>query len=177
MAINKINDDIQSRRITQDSVKEATSGKKEKVRNQTNNLNKIGIEDKTLLSEDAKKLHETEVILHNALLKLREMDEINQENFESIKNKIGDNFYSNDEIIEIVRDNIFSENEIQSIVQKRKIAEKYISILKELDEEETAKTIVDNKLEKVKNRLNNGYYDSKEVIAKVANDLFEIMDT
>ena len=173
MAINKINDDIQSRQLTQGRVNEATSGKKEKVNNSQNEIKKANLEDKTIFSEDAKKLHETEVILQNALVKLHEMDELNQNNILGIQDKIEDDFYSNNEVLKKVVDDIFTDEELRAVIEKRKVAEKYVVELKKLDQETGIDT---EKIAKIKERVNNGYYNSQEVIAQVANELFDIMD-
>ena len=93
MAINKINNDILSQNITQDSVNRATSGKKEKLQNSAVEKQKMSLDDITEFSQDAKRLQETEVILQNALDKLREMDEITDSNLSGIREKIKNRFY------------------------------------------------------------------------------------
>ena len=173
MAINKINDDIQSRQITQGRVNEATSGKKEKVQNSQNEKKKASLEDTQVFSEDAKKLHETEVILQNALVKLHEMDDINQNNLVGIQDKIEDDFYNNNEVLRKVVDDIFSEEELRSVIERRKLAEKYVMELKKFDQEAE---IDSEKISRIKDRVNSGYYNSKEVESKVAEELFNIMD-
>ncbi|MCL1826844.1 MAG: hypothetical protein FWG20_02280 [Candidatus Cloacimonetes bacterium] len=173
MAINRIIDDIQSQKITQDGVNKATSGKKEKVGNNTDQRKTDSLEDKSVLSEDALKLQATEVILQTALQKLHEMDQINDTNFADIKEKIQDDFYSSDQVLEQVVNDIFTDEEIHSLVEKRQIAQKYITELHKLDE---ADTLGEEKVALVKERLASGYYDSDEIIDQVAGELVDLLD-
>ncbi|MDD3367240.1 MAG: hypothetical protein PHS67_08250, partial [Sphaerochaetaceae bacterium] len=100
MAIDKIHTDILSRGIIQESVKEATSGKKDNVKNSDKEVKKSTLQDSTVFSKDAKKLQETEVILQNALQKLKEMDELNLQKLEGIQSKIDNDFYNNDAVLD-----------------------------------------------------------------------------
>ena len=174
MAINRINDDIQSRRITQEGVNKATSGKKEETKKANADKTESSNIDKSVLSEDAKKLQQTEALLQNALKKLHQMDEVNHDNFQEIKAKIEENYYEDDEILKNVIDDIFSNQEINNIIEKRKNAEKYVSELKKLDEDIP---LDHSKITKIKQQVNEGYYDRPEIIAKVANELFDLLDT
>jgi hypothetical protein len=174
MAINRIDLDIQSHKTTQGSVSKATSGKKEQVEIPEKETKKVSLEDNVLFSEDAKKLQETEVILQNALQKLHEMDEINHKNLASIKEKISSSFYDSEQVLTDVADEVFTEDELKAVIKKRMMAEKYVEELHELDSDSE---IDFAKLNIVKERINSGFYNSKEVIDKVAEELLDVLGT
>jgi len=168
MAINKINNDILSQNITQDSVNRATSGKKEKLQNSAVEKQKMSLDDITEFSQDAKRLQETEVILQNALDKLREMDEITDSNLSGIREKIKNRFYENDTVAGKIVDDLFPEQEMRNRVEKRMKAENYLSDLKKMDDVET---IDEKKINLIRDRIDNGFYSSRKVYDAVAEDL------
>ena len=170
MAIDKITDII-SRPISQERMREATSGKKEITQNESPGATRSTLEDKSIFSEDAKRLQETEVILQNALQILTEMDEINHDNLKGIQDKMNSGFYHNEEVLEKVVNDIFPEQQLRNSVEKRIRAEKYVGKLKEMDNED-----MDNeKLEAIREKIENGYYDSKEVIDNLADSLAQLV--
>jgi hypothetical protein len=171
MAINKISD-ILSRPASQDTVKEATSGKKEKTTaSEQSEVKKTTLEDKVIFSDDAKKLQETEVILQTALQKLREMDEVNQKNLEGITRRINSNFYDKDTVVNGLVDEIFPEEQLRDAVEKRIRAEKYVSELNRLEEE-----LSEERLAEIRQRIESGYYNSPEVIDAIAETLVSVVD-
>ena len=172
MAIDKIND-ILGRNIMQEGVNKATSGKKDNVQDSGLELRKAHLEDKTIFSQDARKLQETEVILQGALQKLREMDEINEVNLSLIRDKIDNDFYDNDEVLSKIVDDIFPERELRNTVEKRMKAEKYVEELNEYDSENELDL---EKLGIIRERINSGYYDSSEVSERIAEDLLGILE-
>ncbi|MCK9328993.1 MAG: hypothetical protein M0Q94_03860 [Candidatus Cloacimonetes bacterium] len=173
MAIDKIHTDILSRGIIQESVKEATSGKKDNVKNSDKEVKKSTLQDSTVFSKDAKKLQETEVILQNALQKLKEMDELNLQKLEGIQSKIDNDFYNNDAVLDEIIDEIFPEEQIKKSVSRRIQAEKYLSELNKLDQNDT---LDDTKIQDIKEKINKGYYNSKEITEKIADELLNIAD-
>ena len=170
MAIDKISD-ILSRPISQEKVREATSGKKEKLQNISNEAAHSTLESKAVFSEDAKKLQETEVILQNALLKLQEMDEVNHENLIGIQEKIDSDFYHDEQVLEKIIYDIFPEQQLRNSVEKRIKAEKYVTALNELDTQE----LDTDRIEQIKEKIASGYYDSDEVIDSIADSLSQLV--
>jgi hypothetical protein len=173
MAINKINNDILSQRVTQDSVNRATSGKKDILQNSATEKQKMSLDDIPVFSQDAKRLQETEVILQNALGKLREMDEITESNLLGIKDKIKGNFYENDTVAGKIVDDLFPEQEMRNRVEKRMKAESYLSDLKKMDDIET---IDEKKINQIRDRIDNGFYSSRKVFDAVAEDLLSVLE-
>jgi hypothetical protein len=173
MAINKINNDILSQRVTQDSVNRATSGKKEQLHSSATEKQKMSLEDISVFSQDAKRLQETEVILQNALGKLREMDEITESNLLGIRDKINSKFYENDSITGKIVDDLFPERELRNTVEKRLKAESYLPDLKKLDDVET---LDEKKLNVIRDRIDSGFYASRKVFDSVADDLLSVLE-
>jgi len=170
MAIDKITDII-SRPISQERMREATSGKKEIVQNPAPEATRTTLEDVSVFSEDAKRLQETEVILQNALHILQEMDEINHDNLQDIQEKMHSGFYHNEEVLEKVVNDIFPEQVLRNSVEKRIRAEKYVVKLKEMDDDD----MDTEKLAAIKEKIDNGYYDSSEVIDNLADTLSQLV--
>jgi len=173
MAVNRINDDILSRKTNNERVHQATSGKKEKLGELIPEKNKASLTEVIEFSEDAKKLQETEVILQNALQKLNEMDDIQHSNLAEFSEKIAQDFYDLDDVHETIVDELFSEDELRDVIAKRMVAEKYVGELKKLDAEDA---INEAKLEQIRERIAQGYYNSAEVAGKVADELIDILD-
>jgi predicted small metal-binding protein len=174
MAIDKISSDIQSRQIIHGRVNEATSGKKEKVDSSVSSPKKASLGDHAMFSQDARRLQEIEVILQNALQKLHEMDDINKDNLAGIHGKIEEKFYDQKMVAEVIADDIFPEEQLRKTVEQRMIAEKYTAELKKLDTEESIDLA---KIDLIKERVKNGYYNnSQEVASAVAESLLEILD-
>jgi len=173
MAIDKINNDILSPKTIQDSVKKATSGKKDNVHEIGHEVKKTVLEDKIIFSQDAKKLQETEVILQNALQKLHEMDEINEANLIGIKERIESDFYNRDEVFEQIITDVFPEHELRKAIETRAKAERYLPVVKQYDEDE----IVDEaKLDEIRERIENGFYNTNEVFGHIADELLSVME-
>jgi anti-sigma28 factor (negative regulator of flagellin synthesis) len=173
MAIDKINTDISSRITSQEKVREATSGKKNNITSSEPEIKKAQLDDtKPAFSEDARRLQETEVILQNALLKLHEMDEVNQQNIAGIQSKIDKSFYDNDAVADKVLDDIFPEQQLRASVEKRVKAEKYVSLLTEIDNQQT-----DNaKLDEIRAKIENGFYDTDAVVDSITDTLINLID-
>ena len=172
MAVNKINDDILSREIIQGRIPPATSGKKEETQEAAEAHKKTDLHDVAIFSDDARRLQETEVILQNALQKLNEMDEIQHANLAEFKEKIDHGFYNQDDILEKVVDEMFSEDELRSIINKRMTDEQYVAELKKMDAEYAQD---EAKLEKIRDRIQSGYYNSPEVAEKIADELIDLI--
>ena len=173
MAIDKINNDIQSRQIIQSRVNEATSGKKEKLQDSVNLTKGTNLEDKVTFSQDAKKLQEIEAILQNSLQKLSELDEINSSNLVGIQDKIDSDFYSQKEVAEKVVGEIFSEQELRRTIEVRMKAESYIPELNKLD----ANSYLDQaKISHIKEKVASGFYNSREVAESIAEGLVSLLD-
>ena len=170
MAIDKITDII-SRPISQERMREATSGKKEITKDANPETNRTTLEDVSIFSEDAKRLQETEVILQNALHVLKEMDLINHENLQEVKEKLDSGFYENEEVIEQVVNDIFPEQMLRNSVEKRVRAEKYVQRLNEMDEED----MDTEKLAAIREKIESGYYNSNEVIDNLADTLSQLV--
>ncbi|MCL2063646.1 MAG: hypothetical protein FWG98_04675 [Candidatus Cloacimonetes bacterium] len=171
MAIDRINNDLQSRNIMQNRVNEATSGKKENVK--PNEVKKANLEDSVFFSQDAKRLQEIEVILQNALHQLKEMDEINRSNLIGIQEKIDKDFYSNREVAGKVIDEIFPEAALRKTIEVRMKAEKYVPELTKLDTENNLDWA---KIDQIKTKVENGYYNSREVIESIADGLIDLLE-
>jgi len=172
MPIDKIND-ILSHQTSQEKAKEATSGKRDKVTEPHSDTKRISLEDSIIFSDDAKKLQETEVILQNALQQLREMDEINQQNLAGIQQRIENDFYDSVQVREKVAEEIVPEEQLRATAEKRIAAEKYVAQLSSLDEE---LPIDPAKMDRIKENIASGYYDSDEVLRTIADNLIEIME-
>ena len=170
MAIDKITD-ILSRPISQEKVREATSGKKEKTQDSSSEVVRTTLEDKSIFSEDAKRLQETEVILQNALQILQEMDEVNHENLIGVKERLNTDFYNDEKVLEKVVDDIFPEQQLRNSVEKRTRAEKYVAKLNEMDDGEVNSA----KLDEIKDKISNGYYDTTDVIDSLAETLSQLV--
>lgn len=173
MAINKINSDILSRSIIQERVKEATSGKKEKVDVSKNETKKVNLQDSAVFSKDAKKLQETEVILQNALQKLHEMDEVNHQKIAGIQDKINSDFYLDEDIINDFIDDIIPEEEIRKNVSARMQAKKFLPEIKKLDNSDT---ISNDRIEEIRSKISSGFYNSKEITEKIADEMLSISE-
>ena len=173
MAINKINDGILNRQVTHDSVNKATSGKKDIVKNSDNEFKRTSLEDKLIFSQDAQRLQETEAILQNALQRLHEMDELTENDVLGIKERIDGDFYSHKDVLERVIDDIFPEQQIRNKIEKRMKAESYVPELNRFDDIET---IDQEKLNKIRDRIDSGFYISKEVFDKIADDLVNMLE-
>ncbi|HOE90976.1 MAG TPA: flagellar biosynthesis anti-sigma factor FlgM [Candidatus Cloacimonadota bacterium] len=177
MTINKIYSSNDPQKIINERMQEATSGKK----NSIHQLDKTQARDASqaakgeiVVSEDAKKLQETEVILRNALQKLHEMDEINEESLGVFTNKVKNEFYDdNDDVTIGVADLILPEEQMRRNISIRFKAEEYVDDVKEFDREES--DIDYEKIEQVKARIANGYYNQENVVAEIADNLLEIM--
>jgi len=173
MAIDKIINDIQSRQIIQNRANEATSGKKEKTRSVEDSTDRIKLEDRVTFSQDAKKMQEIEIILQNALHKLHEMDEINHADIGDIKVKLESGFYDQNDVAESIINDIFPEEELRKIVEKRIKAGSYLGELHKLD---TYSQIDRDKIDNIKEKINSGFYDTKEVASKTADEIISILD-
>jgi len=157
----------------QESVNKATSGKKDSVQKAGQEVKKTHLEDVTIFSQDARKLKETEIILQNALQKLHEMDEINEENLAGIKDKIASDFYDNEEVYEKIINDIFPEQELRTTVERRMKAERYLPEVKKYDDENYLDF---EKLHKIKERVNNDFYFTNEVSERIADELLSILE-
>jgi len=173
MAIDKVSNDILNRPVGNESVNKATSGKKETVKGSENELRKTGLEDKVVFSQDARKLQETEVILQSALQKLHEMDELIENDLSGIKNKIDDGFYSRNDVLGKVIDDVFPEQQLRNTVERRMKAETYLPELNRLDEMDT---IDEKRLSEIAKRIDSGFYSSREVLGRVADELVNMSD-
>ena len=173
MAISRISNDILSQKVTQESVNKATSGKKEQLQIAATERQKVSLEDISVFSQDAKKLQETEVILQNALGKLREMDELTEKNLQGIIERIDSDYYNNNEINRKIVNDLFPEKELRNTVEKRMKADSYLPELKKLDDLEN---IDEAKLNKVRERIDNGFYASRQVYDRVADDLLSVLE-
>ena len=173
MAINKIDNHIPSHNVSQDKVKEATSVKKEKLQNLTSEVRKTSLTDTTIFSDDAKRLQETEVILQNAIQRLKEMDEINLQNIIGIEEKIENNFYDNDKITQKIVEDIMPEAQLRETIEMRIKAEKYVSELQKIDADTT---IDDTKLDKIRERIDSGFYNEQKVIDSITDNILEMME-
>ena len=173
MPIDKINNDIQSRQIVQNRMNEATSGKKETVQNTHDSVKKIALDDNVIFSQDAKKLQEIEVILQNALLKLNEMDEINKENLIGITDKMENGFYDNAEVMEKVITEVFPEEQLRKTIEVRMKAEKFVSEVNKLDSDDQ---IDYAKITQIRERINSGFYNTRDITESVADGLIDFLD-
>ncbi len=173
MAIDKINSDILSRSIVQDRTREATSGKKDNVKFSDKEIKKSTLQDSSVFSKDAKKLQETEVILQNALQKLKEMDEMNLEKIDGIQVKIDSGFYENDEVLNEIIEEIIPEEQLRKSVTYRMQAEKYLTEMNKFDD---IKSIDDTKIKEIRSKISSGFYNSNEVVEKIAQELLDIAD-
>jgi hypothetical protein len=174
MAIDKVND-ILNRPVSPESVKSATSGKKEQV--QLNEIEpeikKTSLEDTQIFTEDAIRLQETEAILQNALQKLMEMDEINHKNLNSIDEKSKNNFYDSEEVLNQIVNEIAPDAHFQTVADKRIKAQVFVKKLNEMDKEDI---IDEEKLQIIREKINSGFYNNNEVIQSIANNLIENID-
>jgi len=134
---------------------------------------KVSLEDISVFSQDARKLQETEVILQNALDKLREMDEITEKNLQGIKERIDNDYYNNNEVNRKIVNDLFPEKELRRTVERRMKADSYLPELKKLDDLEN---IDEAKLNKVRDRIDNGFYASRQVYDRVADDLLSVLE-
>jgi len=172
MPIDKVND-ILSHQTSQEKAREATSGKRDKATEAHSEAKRTSLEDKIVFSDDAKKLQETEVILQNALQQLREMDEVNRQNMAGIQQRIENNFYASEKVAERVAEGVVPEELLRATAEKRITAEKYVSQLSRLDEEMAIDTA---KIDRIKENIANGYYDTDDVLHTIADNLIEIME-
>lgn len=177
MAVDKINSSMNSHQILNDRLKEAASGKKNSVHamDAYRNQNVNNSEDKTIFSDDAKKLQETEVILRSALQKLNEMDEVRTEKLADIMDKINQDFYTdNPELDEELSDLIIPEDELRDIIQKRMNAEEYVDQIHQYDIGH--EQIDEEKLKNIREKVAQGYYNKPEVLEKIANELVDLFE-
>jgi len=172
MSITKIDKDIQTHQLVQGRTKEATSGKKEQITPADIEPKKVSLQDNVVFSQDAQKLLETEVILQNALVKLKEMDEINEKTLQGIKQRVENKFYDNVQVANKVSEEIFPENEINDAVAKRLLANKYIEKLNQI---ETESQLSQERIALIKERISSGYYNSKEVAEQVAGEIVQLL--
>jgi len=177
MTINKIDPNLNPQKIMNDRTREATSGKKTNI----HHLDKIKAReasrtnnDNMDFSDDAKKLQETEVILRNALQKLHEMDEVNSESLSSFRDKLNSDFYSDNEEVDIgIADLIIPEEQMRRNISLRFKAEEYVDDIKEYDFEEPE--IDSTKIEQIKAKIANGFYNQENIIANIAENILADM--
>ncbi len=177
MAVDKISNSMNSHQILNDRLKEAASGKKSSVlaMDAYRNQNVNDSDDKTIFSDDAKKLQETEVILRSALQKLNEMDDVRTEKLADVKDKIDQNFYSdNDELDQELAGLIIPESELRDIIQKRMKADEYVDQIHDYDN--TNQTINEENIKNIKEKVAQGYYSNPEVLEKIANELVDFFE-
>lgn len=173
MTVDKIDNSLSSQNLLNERLKEAASGKKTNVHNinaySTSDVNNSS-SDSMVFSDDAKKLQETEVILRNALQKLHEMDEINEDSLNDINEKLADDFYSNnDEVGNELADLLIPENEMRENIQKRMKADEFVDQISKFDEEETP---IDNeKLAGIKEKISSGFYSQDHIISSIADNI------
>jgi len=172
MGIDKIND-IQGHQISQEKAREATSGKKNKTSQTPPEVKHTSLEDSLIFSDDAKRLQETEVILQNALQKLKEMDEINDQNLLGIQEKIENNFYLHEGVLEEVIDSVIPDEHLRATLQKRITAERYVPRLQEMDNDPEIDPV---KINAIKDKVASGFYNSSEVLSSIADNLVELID-
>ncbi len=177
MTVDKINPGFSTQQILNERLKEATSGKKNSILPMDNEQAKeaTGTDKETIVfSDDAKKLQETEVILRNALQKLHEMDEINEDSLSGFSDKVNNRYYeNNDEVSMGIADLIIPEEEMRHNIQMRFKAEEYVDDIKEFDEE--SNPVDFNKLNQIKNKIANGFYSQENVLSDIADNILSIM--
>jgi len=81
------------------------------------------------------------------------------------------NAYVMTRILEKVVDDIFPEQQLRNSVEKRTRAEKYVAKLNEMDDGEVNSA----KLDEIKDKISNGYYDTTDVIDSLAETLSQLV--
>jgi hypothetical protein len=172
MSINIIDKNIQTNQLAQGRTNEATSGKKEQAQTAEIEAKKVSLADSIVFSEDAQKLQETEVILRNALLMLKEMDEVTESTLKGIRERVENKFYDNAAVANKVAGEIVPENELAQTARHKALAEQYTIALNEIDSQNH---IDHDKLALVRERIDSGYYNSREVAERIAKELVDLL--
>lgn len=171
MTVDKINTHISNHQILNDRLKEAASGKKTQVLNNSTSdatdANKSS--ESIVFSDDAKKLQETEVILRNALQKLHEMDELNFDAFADLKSAGNQDDIQSDPYSMDLSELIFTEDEMRSNIQKRMKADEFVEKINDFDK---LKQDIDyDKIDAVKAKMASGFYNNPEVADFIAQQI------
>jgi anti-sigma28 factor (negative regulator of flagellin synthesis) len=126
-------------------------------------------------SPEAKKLQETEKILRFALEKLETLDEIRADKLDDVREKVDNNFYMSEDVISKVSDKIISGTELQNKIKLTTDVENYLQKIKEIDSKDMSVNLNYDKVDEIKSKIANGYYDSPEIMEKTAEKLIGLI--
>ncbi|MDD3050719.1 MAG: flagellar biosynthesis anti-sigma factor FlgM [Candidatus Cloacimonetes bacterium] len=174
MTVNKIITSYPTQNVLNDRISDVKSRKsKDSVSLNDKDSERLSNSD-LQLSDNAKKLQETEAILRNALQKLQDFDDIREEDFSEIKDKIDAGFYEADKIKDELSSRILNDNEILAMA-RTKIEEKfYLQKLRDFQQAED-NSIDLEKIERIKQKISQGLYDDPETLIKTADSIFDII--
>ncbi len=174
MTVDKIVSQISQHSILNDKTKEVANNKKNRIEKDSNRIANDSNSDKVDFSSKAKKLQETESMLRFAMEKLESLDEVRNEKLDEVRENIEKGFYFSDQFDEIVSDKIFSNKEIANEVQKNVQKNKYLSDVKRIDKGLEEKIDL-TKINDIKQKVANGFYDSQEAIEGTVDKIMEIL--
>ena len=137
--------------------------------NKANENEKVNQKQSVELSTDAKKLQETESILRFALQRLQTFDKVRNEKLSEVKKNISKNIYDTEKIKNEVSEEIVPPEENKKIAKIKNLKDSFVSSLKNMDE--TEKDINLEKIEEIRQKIANGFYDDPAILNKTVDNL------
>lgn len=175
MTVDKISSDIAANPALQEKIDKVRKNRQEKA-TRAENLEAAQSADNASLSDEARKLQETERILRFALERLEQFDEVRQEKLEGVADRLDSDFYFSEEVNGEVSERIFSDEEVKAQVERNQQMRQFLGDVHQIDEQMQAEDVDTAKLDTIRQRIANGFYDSEEVLASVADRLMELTE-
>ncbi|MCD4829192.1 MAG: flagellar biosynthesis anti-sigma factor FlgM [Candidatus Cloacimonetes bacterium] len=175
MTVDKIISEIAASPAGQESIDKTRKAREEKA-TRTQNHEAARSIDNAELSSKARKLQETERILRFALERLEQFDDVRHEKLEEVSGKLQSDFYFTDQFNGEVSERLFSDAELQEKVRHSQQMRQYLGDVRRIDEQMQSEEIDQEKIDAVRQRVKAGFYDSEEVLGKVADRLLELTE-
>lgn len=156
MQINKI---LNTGNIQFEKTVASTKGSSKEVLNEKGSKS-----DNLSLSLDSEKLHKLSVKTNDLI---NQIDSLEREKLDKVKERLNSGFYSSDEVVDKISDNMLKKDSLKNILLEDDV---------EMVVEKTIDNRVENeeKLNKVKNSLDNKGYENEKVYNQVAKKVIDI---
>ena len=175
MTVDKILNDVAANVTVQDRLEKIRKARDEKA---TGAANKEAARtaDNADLSSRAKRLQETERILRFALERLEQFDEVRQEKLDEVNGKLQGDYYYSPDVDGEISERIFSDEELQERVRNTQQMRQFLEDVHQMDDQAAEEEIDQTRLDAIRQRVQDGFYDSEEVLGKVADRLLELTE-
>ena len=175
MTVDKIISDAAVHQTTQEKLDKSRKSSDERAA-RAQNIEAASSADNASLSTEARKLQETERILRFALERLEQFDDVRSEKLDEVREKLGSDFYFDDDISGEVSERVFSDEELQARLERNQQMRHILDDVHAMDQAQKETDIDNERLDAIRQRVQSGFYDSEEVLASIADRLIELTE-